>query len=143
VRKFEKARGGTCNRFTGDSFAFGANRKYGENGRNGTYPTYPGNLAGPGYPLNAADLANPNLFILSLPRLPKGRQRLGDIVSFDTSQHYNLPPLTYAHTGILLNYGLYVSARNGYTPTKNGQFDGAQISRIPYNYPYTFRTFLP
>jgi RHS repeat-associated protein len=142
VRKFEKSQGGTCNRFIGDSFAFGANRRYGVGGLNGTYPTYPGSIKGYGYPINAADLANPDLFILSLPRIPKGRQKLGDIISFDTSRHYNLPPLTYAHTGILLNYGLYISARKGYTPTANGERDGAQISRIPYTYPYTFRRFL-
>ncbi|ELS31458.1 RHS repeat-associated core domain protein [Pseudanabaena biceps PCC 7429] len=133
----------TCNRFVGDAFALGADRKYGEGGTNSTYPTYEGELFRYPYPISATDLADPNKFIPRLPILQRGEQKLGDIISFDTSAHENLPPLTYGHTGILLNHGLYISARDGYTPTKGVQFDGVQISRIPTYHPYTFRRFIP
>jgi len=148
VRAFEAGED-KCNRFVGDAFAWGADRKYDEDGINGTYPTYKSNLFSPvrGYPfpINATDLADPNKSIPRLPILQRGEQKLGDIISFDTSAHNTppLPPLTHGHTGILLNYGLYISARNGYAATQGGQFDGAQITRIPTYHPYTFRRFIP
>jgi RHS repeat-associated protein len=151
----------TCNRFVGDAFAIGVDRKYDFDGYNGTYPTVRptlfdrGNPFADPYPVDTYKLANPDE---SIPRLPvigyiagKNKplisigstiepQKLGDIISFDESTSIRN---TDAHTGILLNYGIYVSARNGYTFTRNDQFDGAQISRFPYDSPITIRRFKP
>ena len=120
----------TCNRFIGDAYAIGAGVGYGLNGQNGTYPTgqsFPFDPR-PGYPVDANELSSSKSDTGILSHLPLTEDpKMGDIISFAD----NSSPDPEGHTGLLLGYGIYISARRGQDYIGSQVPDGIQIKFIP------------